>query len=204
MSNQIGNLSKSEKILLFLYEIGGGKIRKVKYEDIVVGVFKKYPGDFNLKGYAEYPDSGDLVHKPLYDFKKKGYVNAESKVFSLTERGIELVEQFRNRGQIEKNTKTERVSRSAETEFSRVKALEGFELFTDGKSDSISDNDFYNYLGVTVRTQKNAFMGRLNSMEAAVSEYEKKNDINMAPQFVLFHKFMTGRYKNIIDYFTQR
>ena len=98
MKNNINNLSRGEKILLFLYEFGGGGRAKIRYEDIVVGLFKKYPHDFQLKGHAEYPDSGDMIHKPLYDFKKKGYVNAENKIFSLTDRGVELARQLSSKG----------------------------------------------------------------------------------------------------------
>jgi len=105
MKNNTNNLSRSEKILLFLYKFGKGKKTKVRFEDIVVGVFKKHPSDFHLKGYVKYPDSGDLIHKPLYDFKKKGYVNAENKIFSLTDRGAEFAEQLQKRVGVSKKLK---------------------------------------------------------------------------------------------------
>src|SRR3989338_8013382 len=140
MKNDIHNLSRGQKILLFLYEFGEGGRAKIRYEDIVVGLFKEYPHDFQLRGHAEYPDSGDMVHKPLYDFKKKGYVNAEKKIFSLTDRGVELALQLSGKGKEIKNSK-DRLSRSAETEVSRVKSLEGFLIFMDGNKERLSDND---------------------------------------------------------------
>ncbi len=121
MKKDPNNLSRGEKILLFLYEYGNKGKARVRYEDIVVGVFKKYPTDFHLKGYKEYPDSGDLIHKPLYDFKKKGYVNAASKVFSLTDRGIEYAKQLGGKG--DAPTTGDRLSRSASTEIVRVNLL---------------------------------------------------------------------------------
>ena len=136
MKNDIHNLSRGEKILLFLYEFGEGGRAKIRYEDIVVGLFKKYPHDFQLKGHAEYPDSGDLIHKPLYDFKKKGYVNAENKIFSLTERGVELARQLSGKGK-KTDDSTDRLSRSAETEVSRLKSLEGFLLFVGGNKERL-------------------------------------------------------------------
>ena len=81
-------LSRADKILMVLYEMGGESRKPLRYEDIVVSVFKKYPQDFQLRGYPQYPDSSDLVHKPLYDFRKNGLLEANNKVFVLTERGI--------------------------------------------------------------------------------------------------------------------
>src|SRR3989344_3055464 len=202
MKNDIHNLSRGEKILLFLYEFGEGGRAKIRYEDIVVGLFKKCPHDFQLKGHAEYPDSGDMIHKPLYDFKKKGYVNAENKIFSLTDRGVELSRQLSSKGKVAKDSK-DRLSRSAETEASRVKSLEGFLLFVDGNKEHLSDNDFYNYLGVTVRTQKNSFIGRLETMNAIIEELKRNSGDALYKNIISYHDFLASRYGNIIDFFTK-
>ena len=85
------NLSRGEKILLVLYELSGKSRKSIRYEDIVVKAFETYPNDFHLKGYSQYPESGDLVHKPLYDFKKKGLLVAGKKMFALTEKGLVAV-----------------------------------------------------------------------------------------------------------------
>ncbi len=202
MKNDAHDLSRAEKILLFLCEFGGGERVKIRYEDIVVGLFKKYPHDFQLKGYAEYPDSGDMVHKPLYDFKKKGYVNAENKIFSLTDRGMEFARQLEGK---EKTTdsKKDRLSRSAGTEISRVKSLEGFSLFTSGRKEGLSDNDFYNYLGITVRTSKNAFIGRLQTMNALIEELRKYSQDVLYKSIINYHDFLISRYDSIINFFTE-
>jgi hypothetical protein len=193
------NLSRSEKIILFLFEFG---TKKVRYEDIVVGLFKKYPHDFHLKGYPEFPDSGDLVHKPLYDFKKKGYVNALSKVFSLTERGVEFAKQLTSGSDTTTKTLNDRLSRSTESEVSRIKSLEGFILFAKAEHDKLSENDFYNYLGVTVRTQKNAFIGRMETMKDVIEELKKNNSNELFKVIAEYHALLISKNSNVIDYFT--
>lgn len=203
MKSNPNGLSRTEKILLFLYEFGNGDCEKIRYEDIVAGLFKKYPHDFHLKGYPEYPDSGDLIHKPLYDFKKKGYVNAISKVFSLTERGVELAKQLQKGGSGVSETNHNRLSRSTETEVSRVKTLEGFLLFIKGERDKLSENDFYNYLGVTVRTQKNAFIGRLQNMSAVVDELKKHDGDEVYKAIADYHDFIVAKNDSVIEYFTK-
>lgn len=202
MNNDLVNLSRAEKILLFLYEYENGRT-KVRYEDIVVGLFKKYPHDFHLKGYIEYPDSGDLIHKPLYDFKKKGYVNAVSKVFSLTERGAEFAKQLADKGSGKIQESKDRLSRSASTEIDRIKGLEGYALFVAGDGGKFSDNDFYNYLGVTVRTQKNAFLGRLETVNAVMEEIAKYKEDLLYSNVISYHKFLMERSQAIIDFFSK-
>lgn len=200
MTTKQNNLSRAEKILLFLYEYDDGGRAKIRYEDIVAGLFKKHPQDFQLKGYPEYPDSGDLIHKPLYDFKKKGYVNAANKVFSLTERGVEFAEQLAGKKSVTEKT-GDRLSRSAESEVSRAKSLEGFALFSEGKKDKLSDSDFYGYLGVTVRTPKNTFLGRLETMNAAVDELRKNEKKESYKTLIEYHDFLLGKHADSIEFF---
>ena len=200
-TTQSQDLSRGEKILTFLYEFGDGGRTKIRYEDIVAGLFKKYPHDFHLKGYPEYPDSGDLIHKPLYDFKKKGYLNAANKVFSLTERGVEHAKQLLSGSPVSSGSINERLSRSATTELSRVKNLEGFGLFAKGEQGKLSDTDFYAYLGVTVRTQKNTFIGRVETMNAIVEELGHHEVDSLYLAVRKYHDFLMEKHRDVIDFF---
>lgn len=44
-------LSKPQKILAVMYELCRGDATALQYEDIVVAAFKRYPEDFQLRGY---------------------------------------------------------------------------------------------------------------------------------------------------------
>src|SRR3989338_8681753 len=156
-------LSRAEKIMLAIYDMSAGKKVNLKFEDIVVAAFKKFPEDFHLRGYVSYPDSGDLVHKPLYDFRKKGYLEANNKVFSLTDRGLAFAEQLLKLIDGKKVESKGRMSRFAENEINRIEKSEGFGLFISGEKEKITDTDFYNYLSVTPRTPQNDFLGRLET-----------------------------------------
>lgn len=203
MDNTNNNhLSRSEKLILFLYDKGKGKSVKVRYEDIVVGVFKKYPHDFHLKDYPEYPDSGDMIHKPLYDAKKKGYVNAASKVFALTDRGLEYAKQLSKGHTGPVPVSKDRLSRNSGIEFARIKTLEGFGLYVKGDIQKLTDNDFYDYLGVTVRTQKNAVIGRINTLKAVQEELQQHDDNPVALKAAEYHDFLMSKNKSVLDFFT--
>jgi len=81
------SLSMSQKVFVSLYRLSGKTDGSPLRRYCSPGV-KNYPADFHLKGYPEFPDSGDAIHKPLYDYRKKGMVSASNKMFSLTPHGL--------------------------------------------------------------------------------------------------------------------
>ena len=196
-------MSRAEKILVFLYEYGKGESVKVRYEDIVVGVFKKFPHDFHLKGYTEYPDSGDIIHKPLYDFKKKGYINAANKIFALTDHGIEAARHLADKKGGTSTGSEDRLPRDVETETSRVKSLEGFGLFAAGSKNKLSDSDLYAYLGVTVRTPKPVFIGRLETMNDVARKLTARKDDPLSMKIAAYHDYLIEKHRSVIDYFVK-
>jgi hypothetical protein len=58
-------LTKWQKILATMFDLCGGQAKSIQYEDIVVAAFKKYPEDFQLCAYPQYPDSSD-ARKQLF------------------------------------------------------------------------------------------------------------------------------------------
>ena len=199
MSKGTISLTRGEKILLVLFELASKTRKSIRYENIVVKAFETYPDDFHLKGYPQYPESGDLVHKPLYDYKKKGLIIAGNKMFALTEKGLVAVEKLQEAVSGYSVRNTERVSRDIEKEVSRIARTAGFNLFVNGDSGSIVDTDFYDYLSVTVRSSRSDFIGRFNTM-ADVVESTKQNSNEIYRKIAEYHVFMTDKFKDIIVY----
>jgi hypothetical protein len=192
-----GELSKEQKVLLALYRLWNEGRKKVRYEDIVVRVYSDYPGDFHLKGYPEFPDTGDAVHKPLYDYRKRGMVSASNKMFSLTQHGVSEAERLGNaeKGRPSPRESKHRLERDAQIELDRVKQLEGFKLFLSGKNEEIIDSDLFEYLGVSVRSTRNEFIGRLETMKSAIEAVAAsglKDPVLVAARH--FHDFLMNRF----------
>src|SRR5207237_1104334 len=140
-------LSRPQKILAVMFELCHGDATALQYEDIVVAVFKRYPEDFQLRGYPQYPDSSD-VHKPLYEMKQQGLIRSANKTFELTPRGLEVASSLVHSARESKD----RLTKLEESEIARIVNSAAFKLLQDCRQDAILDTDFYQYLSVTVRT----------------------------------------------------
>ena len=199
-------LNRGEKILLFLYESGKDIPKKrFVYEDISVGLFKKYPDDFHLKGYPEYPDSSDSSQRLLYEFKKRGYVNAANKIFSLTDSGLEFAQKILDRKSSAVDISSiGRHSRATIVETNRIKKLEGFVLFVEGKANQLTEGDFYNYLGITARTSSSTFSGRMKSIETSMNEIKEYKNDPLFSKIIEYHEFLISKNENIISYFPKK
>lgn len=193
-------LSKNEKIVLTLLRINKGK--PIRYEDIVVSLFREYPEDFHLKGYPEYPDSGDLIHKPLYELRKKGLLEANNKIFSLTDVGIKFAQKINDViGNKKIKKSSNRLDHYLSRELDRITRSESYKFFLNNQINKILDTDFYNYLDVTVKSSRNDFLGKLKRMDSVIDELKNIGEKQYS-DVIKFHNFMKDNFKDIINYFT--
>lgn len=198
--------SRPEKILIAMYQIADGSTSPCRYEDIVVKVFQIFPKEFQLRGYPQFPDSSD-IHKPLYGpLKSKGLVKSANKTFALTEKGIAIARGIIKHGSTHPfETPThKRLSRDVENEVERLRKSAAFRFYCTGESNRILDTDFYSYLGVSVRTGKNDFEGRLHSVGGAVNawaEIDPKPESNAMKQM---HDALLIQFNQLIQKKTGR
>lgn len=195
------NLTKQEKIILVISEISDLKQKNIKFEDIVIALYKKFPNDFHLKGHKNYPDSGDSVKRALYTLRDRGFLYVNNMIFKMTDKGIDFGKKMTNNITGIKIIEKDNLDRYILNEINRIKKLEGFILFLSGKRENILDTDFYNYLGVTARTEKSDFLGRLGVIKESMEEIE--NHIKTEPLYgkiLEYHKYLINKFGNIIDY----
>jgi len=191
------DLQRPDKIIVVMYKLSNGSTRALKYEDIVVKAFEIYPHDFALRGYPKYPDSSD-IHKPLYGpLKRAGLVLTGNKRFRLTPKGVEKGKS------LEKLTggrsgSADRLTRTDAGELDRIYQTEAFKLFLTGERQKILDTDFYAYLGVTVRTEKNEFLGRLNTVGDAVRSSSRIVADARAEKTQELHEYLIERFADLI------
>lgn len=166
---------RPEKILVAMHELAEGGTGFLKYEDIVVKAFEMFPDEFALRGYPQFPDSSD-IHKPLYGvLKRQGLIRSANKTFALTALGTERATRLMAHAgkAIQQPRSADRLTRAEDAEIERVLKSAAMMLFLDGKRDRVLDTDFYAFLGCTVRTPRNDFIGRLNATTNAIKHAKK-------------------------------
>jgi hypothetical protein len=185
---------KLHKILSVMFDLSKGESIPLQYEDIVVAAFQRYPQDFQLRGYPQYPDSSD-IHKPLYSMKRDGLVRTANKSFLLTPRGLDVARGLLGISEAARD----RLTKPEENEITRILKSQAFQLFQEGQSSGILDTDFYEYLGVSVRTAKGDFLGRIATVEQAVAAHRSKRNDGVSEALAKLHEWIVARFKDEIQ-----
>jgi hypothetical protein len=193
------NLSKQQKILLVLFELSQGGKKNLKFEDISVALFKKFSKDFHMKGYEQYPDSGDSIKRPLYTFRDKGLLSARNMIFSLTEKGLDISLKIKNKVSGKNIPEKENFDRYIEKELLRITNLNAFKNFIAAKFNDIFDTDFFDYIGISVRASRMDFKGRLRYIDDIIRSL-KKTDTKKYGSIINFHSFMLKQFDKEINY----
>ena len=187
-------VSKPDKILTVMFDLSGAEPKALLYEDIVVAAFRRYPEDFQLRGYPEYPDSSD-IHKPLYKMKRDGLVRSANKSFMLTPMGIGVAQKLTGTP----DATRDRLTKPEENEIVRITKSQAFQLFLADQKSRILDTDFYDYLGVSVRTPKGDFLGRLATVAQAVAAHGSKRNDKLSEMLAQLHEWITVHFNEEIQ-----
>lgn len=195
------DLLKRQKMLLVLFRVSKHSKKNMKFEDIVVALFKKYPTEFQLKGYSRFPDS-DLIRRPLYSFRNEGLLVARNMIFAFTDKGLELAERINNKVGKKKVSTSETFDRYLEKEIKRILQINAYRLFKADKLSEILDTDFFDFLGISVRADKKDVRNRLdilNEMSQAIRFSKTKTHQDL----VQLHEFMSQKFKKEIRYYLE-
>ena len=193
MNRKEKKLSNREKLLCVIYEMFSGKKGTLKYEDISVRAFMRYPNDFQLRGYPEYPDT-EHTSKRIYDLRKEGLIQVHNKFVTLTEKGITYAKQI-IKTQSKPQKLHHKLSRDILNEIDRIKNTDAFQLFVTGKQNQIVDTDFFAYLGTTVRTERTDFKARIKTIEDVIETIKTKDEYR---SIVDLHNYLFEKFKDIV------
>lgn len=197
MKTKERKLPNREKILIIIYEMSLKHKGTLKYEDIAVRAFKRYPHDFQLRGYSEYPDT-EHMSKRVYDLRRDGFIKVHSKFITLTEKGKTYAKKLikSETGVINKCRESKALSRDIVGEIERIKNTEVFQLFVTNKKEQILDTDFFTYLGTTVRSERMDFRARIKTIQDII-EVIKTNDEHKT--IVDLHNYLFEKFNGLIE-----
>ena len=127
--------------------------------------------------------------------KQQGLLRSANKTFELTPRGFDTAAKLTH----SQNESKDRLTKLEESEISRICNSAAFVMFHKGEKDTILDTDFYEYLGVTVRTSRANCMGRLSNVEFAIAAHEQKRADKLSQELRELHDFLILKFKKDIE-----
>jgi hypothetical protein len=190
-------MSDRERLLCTVYVMARRKKKTIRFEDIAVMAFKKYPESFQLRGYSEYPDTVQ-VDKRIYELKKNGLITINNRIVSLTSKGetfaAELIKSGSHSAQSKKVPKA--MTRDIINEIERIRKTEAYQLFVQGKKEDILDTDFFAYLGTTVRSERTSFKARVKTVDDAIKKLKKYPEYQ---DIIGLHKYIFGKFLSLMN-----
>ena len=196
MSKKEQKVYIKEKLLIVIYLMALKKKHALKYEDVYVEAFKKYPTDFQLIGYSEYPDT-ELMSKKIYDLRKNGLVQIRRKFITITPKGKSYAEKLINSESSfhDKNRNTAALSRDVKNEINRIMNTDAYQLFLHDKKEQIVDTDFFTYLGTTVRADRSDFAARIKTLQDIVKAVSPVHDYKI---LIDLHTYLLAKFNDTI------
>ncbi len=187
-------LSNKEKLLIAIYEMSLEQKGMLKYEDTSVRAFKKYPNDFQLRGYPKYPDT-EHTSKRLYDLRRDGFITVRSKFIILTEKGITYAKLLLKTLSGSTKKPSHKLTRDILNEINRIRNTDAFQLYSTGRKDRVVDTDFFAYLGTTVRTERTDFNARLKTVQDIIDKIKRCSEYKL---IIELHNYLLQEFGNII------
>jgi hypothetical protein len=91
--------------------------------------------------------------------------------------------------------------RDLAAEVERMLGSAAFQFFSDAKGDRVLDTDFYAFLGCTVRTPANEFVGRISVCEEAVRAAKRTRhpSAEVATALAKAWSFLDRKFKDVIE-----
>jgi len=196
VSNKDKKLFIKNKLLNVIFNMSLKQKKPLKYEDVYIKAFKKYPDAFQLRGYPAYPDT-ELMSKKIYDLRKNGLIQIHRKFITITEKGRSFVEGFMQSKikLLSRNDISKLLSRDIANQIDRIRNTDAFQLFIANKKEQIVDTDFFSYLGTTVRTERTDFNARIKTIKDIIETIKINEEYKT---IVDLHNYLFEKFNGVI------
>jgi len=200
-------LSKSDKALIVVYELEKKRKNngKITVEDVAVALWKKYPSEFCMKGYPQYPN----VDIPKYITKllNNGFINGGSFDYRLTVKGEEYVHNIisKDKKEIVGIQESAIPSRNIKSEINRILNSRIFRYYIENNEPKFVESDVFDFIGTSSRSlishNKKIFLSKYNVITKDIipfCEKYKEQDMN-AKKILELWKLLYESFKGIIE-----
>jgi hypothetical protein len=169
----MSELTKAEKLLVAAARIDATHHSEFTAEDLVVEAFKRFPNDFSLKGYPEYPDNNSvltmLMGKEARLIASGWLSKTGTKKYRITPKGVhDAAERIPDSS--ERQVQTVRNSRKMEEGLARLFQSEAFESASKDSGSEITFHQFCRFIGLAAPDTWQKVQGKLEEVKHLVEQ----------------------------------
>lgn len=179
--NAIAECTVPEKILLAAYALEEAGHSPFSAEALVVSAWKKYPGTFGLKTFADhYPDSNKVLASIMGErgLARRGWLSkVGQKLYSLTREGRQSVRRLLRADEpppVPPVVGPHKLSREHESFLQGVLASTALTKFREGRERELTFADACRFWGVTENLQGAQLTGHLSQVQAALADLDRQ------------------------------
>ena len=187
-------LSKSNKALIAIYELEQerNEMDKITVEDVAVRLWKKYPTEFSMKGYSQYPNVD--IQKYITKLLSNHLINGGVFNYTITAKGTEYVKSLLSEKIVAKTEITNEVRRDIKIEIERILNSKAFIYYISTKKPKFVESDLFDFMGTSSRSlmthNQSIFISKYNTIVKDVIPFcqqKSKNDRRMKMIVSLWH-----------------
>lgn len=172
-------LGKSDKILFVIGELSKTRKDKITVEDVAVKLWQKWPSEFCMRGYSQYPNVD--IQKYITKLLDNNIITGGVFNYKITEKGKDYFARLLNlKDHVDqkKGVVSAEHPRYIRSEINRILNSRAFKYFLENKEPQFLESDFFDFLGTTARSfstkDRNIFLNHYNTIVKDVLSYCEK------------------------------
>ncbi|MDE2217316.1 MAG: hypothetical protein KGJ87_09190 [Planctomycetota bacterium] len=171
--------SKRDKILLVISQLEQKRKpgRKITVENLAVALWKKYPSEFSMRGYPQYPNVD--IQKNMTKLFTNKLIAGGVHDYSITQKGMDYIKNLKSNGKTLKLPDSSIIRRDIEAEIKRIFNSKVFNYYMKTPNPKFVESDFFDFIGTSSRSltsfSKSMFLAKYNTIAKEVIPLCKKN-----------------------------
>jgi len=160
------HLTKSDKIMLAIFELDKKNQKKITVEDVAVQLWKMYPTEFCLRGYPQYPNND--IQKHITKLLDNNLITGGVFNYKITPKGKNFVKEILNKENVNKENVSAEQPRHIRSEINRILNSKVYKYFIKNPQMDFLESDLFEFLGTSSRSlttkDRNVFLARYNTI----------------------------------------
>ena len=200
------NITKSEKFLIAVCSLKNEKRKEITVEDVAVYLWKKYPKEYCLRGYPEYPNAD--IQKHATKLFNENLIERESGVYGykITLKGEAHAKRLLSHLkpiQLKAGLVSSEERGYIRKEMERILKTKIFNYYIQNEDMELVESDLFEFMGTSSRSlslgDKRTFLTRYNVIVKDVIPFCKESEDKYHKEIIGLWEKLSNKFKEILS-----